>query len=156
MLSEQQSKCYMSEYWFLCSMWQMWSQVRYTRQVETQEHSHLCTGQIPTDHTTLRSLSALIASLPASENKGFRDEFNTVCTFSTSHPPLSIICLVLTLPPTPTHSDTPYRSMKTSSSLRFSRLLRNRQIFWMMWVISNCQFPDSVLINMGACHVACR
>ncbi|KAG2754509.1 hypothetical protein P692DRAFT_20795378 [Suillus brevipes Sb2] len=34
-------------------------------------------SQIPTDHTTLRSLSALIASLPASENKGFRDEFNT-------------------------------------------------------------------------------
>jgi len=31
----------------------------------------------PKDNTTLRSLSALIASLPASENKGFRQEFNT-------------------------------------------------------------------------------
>ncbi|KAG1716328.1 hypothetical protein ID866_812 [Astraeus odoratus] len=29
------------------------------------------------DHTTLRSLTALIASLPASENNGFREEFDT-------------------------------------------------------------------------------
>ncbi|OBZ79855.1 COP9 signalosome complex subunit 6 [Grifola frondosa] len=29
------------------------------------------------DHATLRALSALIASLPASENKGFREEFET-------------------------------------------------------------------------------
>lgn len=35
-------------------------------------------GQAPKDHATLRSLSALIASLPASENKGFREEFDTV------------------------------------------------------------------------------
>jgi len=35
------------------------------------------TGQAPKDHTTLRSLSALIASLPASENKFFRAEFET-------------------------------------------------------------------------------
>ncbi|EIM83487.1 COP9 signalosome subunit 6 [Stereum hirsutum FP-91666 SS1] len=34
-------------------------------------------GQAPKDHATLRSLSALIASLPASENKGFREEFDT-------------------------------------------------------------------------------
>ena len=36
------------------------------------------TGQVPKDHTILRSISALIASLPASENKGFREEFDTV------------------------------------------------------------------------------
>ena len=35
-------------------------------------------GQAKTDHATLRALSALIASLPASENKGFREEFDTV------------------------------------------------------------------------------
>ncbi|KAH7914473.1 maintenance of mitochondrial structure and function-domain-containing protein [Hygrophoropsis aurantiaca] len=34
-------------------------------------------GQVPNDHTTLRSLSALVASLPASEDKGFREEFDT-------------------------------------------------------------------------------
>jgi len=33
-------------------------------------------GQARADHTTLRSLSALIASLPASENKYFREEFD--------------------------------------------------------------------------------
>jgi len=33
-------------------------------------------GQAHSDHTTLRSLSALIASLPASENKYFREEFD--------------------------------------------------------------------------------
>lgn len=30
------------------------------------------------DHATLRSLAALIASLPATENKAFREEFDTV------------------------------------------------------------------------------
>lgn len=30
------------------------------------------------DHATLRSLSALVASLPASESRGFREEFETV------------------------------------------------------------------------------
>ena len=30
------------------------------------------------DHAILRSLTALIASLPATENKAFRDEFETV------------------------------------------------------------------------------
>lgn len=45
--------------------------------VLVQYVTNVIAGQIPTDHTTLRSLSALIASLPASENKGFRDEFNT-------------------------------------------------------------------------------
>ncbi|THH02497.1 hypothetical protein EW026_g349 [Hermanssonia centrifuga] len=34
-------------------------------------------GSAKRDHDTLRSLSALIASLPASENKGFREEFDT-------------------------------------------------------------------------------
>ncbi|KAF7367238.1 COP9 signalosome complex subunit 6 [Mycena sanguinolenta] len=34
-------------------------------------------GQAPKDHATLRSLSALIASLPATENNAFRDEFET-------------------------------------------------------------------------------
>jgi len=34
-------------------------------------------GQARPDQTTLRSLSALIASLPASENKYFREEFDT-------------------------------------------------------------------------------
>ncbi|KAF8078301.1 maintenance of mitochondrial structure and function-domain-containing protein [Lyophyllum atratum] len=34
-------------------------------------------GQAPRDHATLRSLSALIASLPATENKAFREEFTT-------------------------------------------------------------------------------
>ena len=33
-------------------------------------------GQARPDQTTLRSLSALIASLPASENKYFRQEFD--------------------------------------------------------------------------------
>jgi len=37
-------------------------------------------GQSRPDHTILRSLSALLASLPASENKHFREEFNTVHT----------------------------------------------------------------------------
>ncbi|KAJ3490504.1 hypothetical protein NLI96_g1401 [Meripilus lineatus] len=34
-------------------------------------------GQAQKDHATLRALNALIASLPASENKGFREEFDT-------------------------------------------------------------------------------
>ncbi|KAI0067950.1 COP9 signalosome subunit 6 [Artomyces pyxidatus] len=34
-------------------------------------------GNAPKDHATLRSLTALIASLPASDNKGFREEFDT-------------------------------------------------------------------------------
>ncbi|KAJ6501663.1 COP9 signalosome subunit 6 [Mycena vitilis] len=34
-------------------------------------------GQAPKDHATLRSLSALIASLPATENSAFREEFET-------------------------------------------------------------------------------
>ena len=34
-------------------------------------------GSAKKDHATLRALSALIASLPASENKGFREEFDT-------------------------------------------------------------------------------
>ncbi|KAH7883798.1 maintenance of mitochondrial structure and function-domain-containing protein [Phlebopus sp. FC_14] len=38
--------------------------------------TNVIAGHVPKDHTTLRSLSALIASLPASENKGFREEFD--------------------------------------------------------------------------------
>jgi COP9 signalosome complex subunit 6 len=34
--------------------------------------------QAPKDHATLRALNALIASLPATENKAFREEFETV------------------------------------------------------------------------------
>ncbi|PCH33363.1 hypothetical protein WOLCODRAFT_93367 [Wolfiporia cocos MD-104 SS10] len=34
-------------------------------------------GQAVKDHATLRSLSALVASLPASEHQGFREEFET-------------------------------------------------------------------------------
>ncbi|KAJ8596509.1 hypothetical protein M405DRAFT_805314 [Rhizopogon salebrosus TDB-379] len=45
--------------------------------VLVQYVTNVIAGQVPTDHTTLRSLSALMASLPASENKGFREEFNT-------------------------------------------------------------------------------
>lgn len=35
-------------------------------------------GSAPKDHATIRSLAALVASLPASDNQGFRDEFETV------------------------------------------------------------------------------
>ncbi|KAI9511796.1 COP9 signalosome subunit 6 [Russula earlei] len=34
-------------------------------------------GSAPKDHATIRSLAALVASLPASDSKGFRDEFET-------------------------------------------------------------------------------
>lgn len=36
------------------------------------------TGKAKQDHTSMRALSALIASLPASESQGFREEFDTV------------------------------------------------------------------------------
>ncbi|KZT06326.1 COP9 signalosome subunit 6 [Laetiporus sulphureus 93-53] len=39
--------------------------------------SDVLAGQATKDHATLRSLSALVASLPASEHKGFREEFDT-------------------------------------------------------------------------------
>jgi COP9 signalosome complex subunit 6 len=39
--------------------------------------SDVIAGQAPKDHTTLRALTALIASLPATENKDFRVEFET-------------------------------------------------------------------------------
>lgn len=38
--------------------------------------SDVLSDQSPKDHATLRSLSALVASLPASEHQGFRDEFD--------------------------------------------------------------------------------
>ncbi|KAH9911435.1 COP9 signalosome subunit 6 [Epithele typhae] len=39
--------------------------------------SEAIAGSAKKDHATLRALSALIASLPASENRGFREEFDT-------------------------------------------------------------------------------
>ena len=39
--------------------------------------SHIL-GTATKDHATLRALSALIASLPASQDKEFREEFDTV------------------------------------------------------------------------------
>lgn len=45
--------------------------------VLVQYVSNVISGQVPKDHTTLRSLFALIASLPASESNSFREEFNT-------------------------------------------------------------------------------
>ncbi|KAI0786095.1 COP9 signalosome subunit 6 [Abortiporus biennis] len=39
--------------------------------------SDVLAGQAVNDHATLRSLSALVASLPASEHKAFREEFDT-------------------------------------------------------------------------------
>ena len=41
----------------------------------------LIAGSAPKDHATIRSLAALVASLPASDSQGFRDEFETVCAF---------------------------------------------------------------------------
>ena len=35
-------------------------------------------GRATKDHAVLRSLSALMASLPATESPGFREEFDTV------------------------------------------------------------------------------
>jgi len=43
--------------------------------VLVQYVTEVIAGQTQKDHATLRSLSALIASLPASENKAFRAEF---------------------------------------------------------------------------------
>lgn len=39
-------------------------------------------GSAKKDHTSLRALSALIASLPSSEHKEFRQEFDQVCTIT--------------------------------------------------------------------------
>ena len=50
-------------------------ETRFRRSKETTE------GQATKDHAVLRSLSALMASLPATESPGFREEFDTV-TFS--------------------------------------------------------------------------
>jgi hypothetical protein len=38
-------------------------------------------GSAPKDHATIRSLAALVASLPASDSQAFREEFETVCAF---------------------------------------------------------------------------
>lgn len=41
-------------------------------------------GTAKKDHDVLRSLAALVASLPASENKAFREEFDTVSAMKLS------------------------------------------------------------------------
>jgi COP9 signalosome complex subunit 6 len=46
-------------------------------------------GKVPKNHEVLRALAALVASLPASENSAFRDEFNMVCS---DWDPLHDIC----------------------------------------------------------------
>lgn len=65
--------------------------VKYVTEVIAGKFSYLETGfgdsketiegQATKDHAVLRSLSALMASLPATESPGFREEFDTV-TFS--------------------------------------------------------------------------
>jgi len=45
--------------------------------VLVQYVTEVTTGRTQKDHDTLRSLSALISSLPASENRAFREEFDT-------------------------------------------------------------------------------
>lgn len=52
------------------------------------------TGQVPKDHTILRSISALIASLPASENKGFREEFDTV-SLALFYSPFELVSVIM-------------------------------------------------------------
>ncbi len=44
----------------------------------THTYLNLISGSAPKDHATIRSLVALLASLPASDSQGFRDEFETV------------------------------------------------------------------------------
>lgn len=46
----------------------------------TRTYLHLISGSAPKDHAMIRSLVALLASLPASDSQGFRDEFETVPT----------------------------------------------------------------------------
>jgi COP9 signalosome complex subunit 6 len=43
--------------------------------------SDVVAGQAQKDHTALRALNALVASLPASESNEFREEFETVGIF---------------------------------------------------------------------------
>jgi COP9 signalosome complex subunit 6 len=43
-------------------------------------------GKVKKDHATLRSLAALVASLPASESEAFREEFDTVSSNFCSYP----------------------------------------------------------------------
>lgn len=62
-------------------------------------------GQVPKDHTILRSISALIASLPASENKGFREEFDTV-SLALLHSSCELLFIVVPIRILPHHSDT--------------------------------------------------
>ena len=45
----------------------------------------LLAGSAPKDHATIRSLAALVASLPASDSQGFREEFETVCIRTSTH-----------------------------------------------------------------------
>ncbi len=55
-----------------------WFGSAYLRKPQFTKYFSCVLGSAKRDHDTLRSLSALIASLPASENKGFREEFDTV------------------------------------------------------------------------------
>lgn len=71
--------------------------VSYVKDVLSGTLSHLLhysyliplSGSTPKDHAIIRSLAALIASLPASDSQGFRDEFETV----TIYPSVSISAL---------------------------------------------------------------
>lgn len=64
-------------------------------------------GTTRPDHTVLRSLVALLASLPATENKHFREEFDTVMLISVKDP----ICT--------TDNTFKLRNTRTFSSLLF-------------------------------------
>lgn len=132
-------------------MWQTWSQVRYMRQLEIQV-IYICT------QAKFQPIIQPFDLCPPWLLRYRQVRIRASATNSTLCVPFLLyvlhLCSIFTLPLT--HSDTPYRSMKTSSLLRYSHRLRNRRTFWMTWVICNCQSPNSVLINMGACHVACR
>lgn len=73
-------------------------------------------GSAKKDYATLRALSALLASLPASEDKNFRDEFDTV---SFDSPYLLYTVLELTPLPPQEYEDvqlTAYLSTLTKSA----------------------------------------
>lgn len=75
----------MIEYCFWSNMFQRYWQVSCSSILQ-KHRIHINTsklGQAVKDHATLRSLSALIASLPASEHKEFREEFDQVSELDT-------------------------------------------------------------------------
>lgn len=53
-------------------------------------------GSAKKDHATLRALSALISSLPASEDKNFREEFDTVSHLATTKRVILMVYVNLT------------------------------------------------------------